>query len=57
MMAKIAADYSDRVILTSDNPRTEDPEVILDDMEKGLDETEKNGWCVSQTGKKLSGPP
>ena len=41
MMAKIAADYSDRVILTSDNPRTEDPEVILDDMEKGLDETEK----------------
>jgi UDP-N-acetylmuramoyl-L-alanyl-D-glutamate--2,6-diaminopimelate ligase len=35
-MAAISADGSSRVILTSDNPRTEDPEKILDDMEKGL---------------------
>lgn len=35
-MAQIAATKSDRVILTSDNPRTEDPEAILDDMERGL---------------------
>jgi UDP-N-acetylmuramoyl-L-alanyl-D-glutamate--2,6-diaminopimelate ligase len=36
-MARIAADYSDRVILTSDNPRSEDPNEILAQMQAGLD--------------------
>lgn len=36
-MARIAAELSTQVILTSDNPRTEDPEQILDEMEQGLD--------------------
>ena len=35
-MAAISAEGSTRIILTSDNPRTEDPEKILDDMEEGL---------------------
>lgn len=35
-MAEIAAALSDRVILTSDNPRSEDPGAILKDMEAGL---------------------
>ena len=35
-MASIAAEMSNRVILTSDNPRTENPEDILDDMEQGV---------------------
>lgn len=35
-MAQIAAERSDRLILTSDNPRTENPESILDQMEAGL---------------------
>lgn len=35
-MAGIAFNYSDKVILTSDNPRTEDPEKILDDMFAGV---------------------
>lgn len=37
IMAKEAAMRSDRVILTSDNPRFEEPEDILHDMEEGLD--------------------
>lgn len=35
-MAKIACDYSSQVILTSDNPRTEDPDAIIADMEIGI---------------------
>jgi UDP-N-acetylmuramoyl-L-alanyl-D-glutamate--2,6-diaminopimelate ligase len=36
IMAKVACDYSDQVILTSDNPRTENPYTILEEMEKGV---------------------
>ncbi len=55
-MAEAVALFSDRAIATSDNPRTEDPERILRDVERGLgglrrsepdalDDTEK-GYCV-----------
>jgi UDP-N-acetylmuramoyl-L-alanyl-D-glutamate--2,6-diaminopimelate ligase len=37
VMAKIACDLSNRVILTSDNPRTEDPEEIIKEMQQGVD--------------------
>jgi UDP-N-acetylmuramoyl-L-alanyl-D-glutamate--2,6-diaminopimelate ligase len=36
IMAELAAHYSDAVVLTSDNPRFEDPEDILDQMEAGV---------------------
>ena len=35
-MGEAAATLSDYVILTSDNPRTEDPHAILDDVESGM---------------------
>ncbi|MEI6048791.1 MAG: UDP-N-acetylmuramoyl-L-alanyl-D-glutamate--2,6-diaminopimelate ligase [Bacteroidota bacterium] len=35
-MAAISAEGSSKIILTSDNPRTEDPEKILDEMESGI---------------------
>ncbi len=36
LMAQEAAKYSDRVIITSDNPRFEDPQTIIQDMLEGL---------------------
>lgn len=37
LMAGIAVKYADEAILTSDNPRTEDPERILQDMVEGIE--------------------
>jgi UDP-N-acetylmuramoyl-L-alanyl-D-glutamate--2,6-diaminopimelate ligase len=36
VMAAAACEYSDKAIFTSDNPRSEDPEQIIKDMEEGL---------------------
>jgi UDP-N-acetylmuramoyl-L-alanyl-D-glutamate--2,6-diaminopimelate ligase len=37
VMAKVACEWSDKVIITSDNPRTEDPAQIIEDMKQGVD--------------------
>ncbi len=37
VMAHIASSLSDKAIFTSDNPRTEDPEMIIIEMEKGVE--------------------
>ncbi|CAG7620753.1 UDP-N-acetylmuramoyl-L-alanyl-D-glutamate--2,6-diaminopimelate ligase [Paenibacillus allorhizosphaerae] len=46
VMGKLAAEYSDYVIVTSDNPRTEEPESIIRDIVPGLIEAgcEPNGY-------------
>ncbi len=37
IMAKIACDYSDKIILTADNPRSENPAEIIEDMRAGVE--------------------
>ena len=37
IMANIASSLSDKAIFTSDNPRTENPETIIEEMEKGVE--------------------
>lgn len=37
IMAKIACDLSDKVIITSDNPRTENPSIIIEEMMVGVE--------------------
>lgn len=46
LMAAIAVELSNRVILTSDNPRFEDPEVILQEMKKGIPAEEERNLLV-----------
>lgn len=41
VMAQVACDWSDKVILTSDNPRTENPHQILEEMEAGVSPTNR----------------
>nr|WP_199079501.1 UDP-N-acetylmuramoyl-L-alanyl-D-glutamate--2,6-diaminopimelate ligase [Pedobacter sp. ASV19] len=41
IMAQVACDWSDKVILTSDNPRTENPLSIVQDMEAGVSPTNR----------------
>lgn len=41
IMAEVAAEHSDQAIFTSDNPRSENPEDILNEMEAGLSTTQK----------------
>jgi len=49
-MARIAAEYSDRVILTSDNPRFEKAEDIIQDMKDGLN-FQENKKTISITSR------
>ncbi|TNE29682.1 MAG: UDP-N-acetylmuramoyl-L-alanyl-D-glutamate--2,6-diaminopimelate ligase [Bacteroidetes bacterium] len=50
-MAHIATSMADKAILTSDNPRTEDPETILRDMETGV-EPQNYGKRLTITDRK-----
>jgi UDP-N-acetylmuramoyl-L-alanyl-D-glutamate--2,6-diaminopimelate ligase len=44
LMGQVAGKYSDLAILTSDNPRTEDPLTILEEVEKGLKSLPIKEW-------------
>jgi UDP-N-acetylmuramoyl-L-alanyl-D-glutamate--2,6-diaminopimelate ligase len=51
IMAEVACEHSDKVILTSDNPRSEDPAQIIKDMEQGVNVVAKRK-CISIMDRK-----
>lgn len=54
MMAREAACRSDRLILTSDNPRTEQPEAIIADMKAGLSASElQRTLCITDRAEAI----
>ncbi|MCG8574277.1 MAG: UDP-N-acetylmuramoyl-L-alanyl-D-glutamate--2,6-diaminopimelate ligase [Flavobacteriales bacterium] len=50
VMAGISAEFSDKVILTSDNPRSENPDTIIDEMKAGIP-AEKSGRAMAITNR------
>jgi UDP-N-acetylmuramoyl-L-alanyl-D-glutamate--2,6-diaminopimelate ligase len=52
MMAKVAESLADRIVLTTDNPRDELPEGIIDDMLAGLDEP-GNAEIIADRGEAI----
>ena len=47
LMGRVATTHADRVIITTDNPRTEDPACIIDQIHEGIGHTHR-GHCASQ---------
>jgi UDP-N-acetylmuramoyl-L-alanyl-D-glutamate--2,6-diaminopimelate ligase len=52
-MAQIAVKYADQAIFTSDNPRTEDPQIIINDMVKGLSALDRNYQVIVDRRKAI----
>lgn len=50
-MAAVACEYSDKIIFTSDNPRYENPDEIIKEMEAGVPVTARRK-CISITDRK-----
>lgn len=48
IMGRVAERYADHVIVTSDNPRTELPEAIMDDIRPGLERPSDATWIVDR---------
>ncbi len=48
LMGEVAGKYSDLAILTSDNPRTEDPLAILEEVEKGFKALPLKEWSPNE---------
>jgi UDP-N-acetylmuramoyl-L-alanyl-D-glutamate--2,6-diaminopimelate ligase len=48
MMGKIAETYSDRIIVTNDNPRNEEPQVIANAILDGIEDKTKATVCIDR---------
>ena len=53
LMGRVAGQYSDVTVLTSDNPRHEDPQAILDMVETGIREVSNNYLVEEQRGRAI----
>ena len=47
MMGRISGSLADYTVITSDNPRTEDPEAIISQIEEGIKETAAKYACIT----------
>jgi UDP-N-acetylmuramoyl-L-alanyl-D-glutamate--2,6-diaminopimelate ligase len=56
VMGEIAARLSDRVVVTSDNPRSEEPAAILAEIETGVAKTALKKFRVSGSGLRVTDP-
>jgi UDP-N-acetylmuramoyl-L-alanyl-D-glutamate--2,6-diaminopimelate ligase len=56
LMSEIAGRLSDSVVLTSDNPRTENPLAILDEVESGIRRTNMTKRSVTSPGSQTPNP-
>lgn len=54
MMGEIALNMSDHVIVTSDNPRTEDPLRIIDDIVQGMEEKKKKQTYLIEPDRRMA---
>lgn len=54
LMGRIAARYSSVVILTSDNPRNEDPRMILQQVRQGIDQEGSAAEVVEEVDRQLA---
>ena len=52
LMGKIACSLSDKVIFTSDNPRSEDPVLIIDQMKNGVEKKDKHKFILEINRRK-----
>ena len=53
IMGRIGAEIADIAIITSDNPRTEDPAKIIADIVKGIDESKNNYEIIENRPKAI----
>ena len=53
LMGVVATRLSDAVILTSDNPRSEDPDAIIEDIERGIRSTDTPHVAVADRGQAI----
>ena len=52
LMARATAQFGDRIIVTSDNPRTEDPDAIIADVLEGFDDEARSRVLVEPDRRK-----